>query len=83
VSISDFGFDEDDLNTAVRARVSAVTQNAMMLWDEKNVDPSATYGHPVVANGEIIVVQSNKAINRIRLIRQGASDSNVTITIER
>lgn len=81
IEMSDFGFTEEELSTARRATITAVTQNAMMLWD--GTDPAATLGHPVVANALPIVVESAPSITLIKLIRQGGSNSFVTITLER
>jgi len=81
LEMSDFGFTSQFLYDARRAIVTAVTQNAMITWD--GTDPTATLGHPVVANGDWVIIENGANIQRIKLIRQGGSDANVTITLEK
>ena len=79
---SEFDFDAENLNTAIRAVITSSANNAMCTW-VKGATPTATLGHPVVANGEPLVIESKTSLNSIKLIRQGSSDAQVTITLER
>lgn len=79
VTIQDFGFDEDNLNRANRAVVSAATNNVMLTWD--GTVPTATLGHCVKANYSY-VVDNPSSVVQIQLIRQTAN-ATVTITLER
>lgn len=81
LEMSDFSFTGQFLYEARRAVISAVTQNIMITWD--GTDPTATLGHQVVANGDWVVVENGANIQRLKFIRQGGSDGNVTITLEK
>jgi len=81
LNMDDFGFDEEPRNSAVRAIITSSANNAMCIWT-KDDNPTATLGHPVVANGEPLIVRDRWNISHIKLVRQGSSDAEVTITLE-
>lgn len=72
------GFSQDELNEADQARVSCATESIRYRYD--GGDPSATVGHLIAANGEVIIQGANN-IARLKFIRTG-SDGVVSITLE-
>lgn len=72
-----------DRATASRARRAVITANDQPIrlrYDGGT--PTASNGHRVAA-GEMVIVYTFGNIANVRLIREGATDSNVTITYER
>ena len=78
VSLTDFGFSVDDINTATRAVISATANALMITWD--GTDPTSALGHPVVAN-EWGNVDGPDATS-VKLIATGGN-APATITLER
>ncbi|MHC4542943.1 MAG: hypothetical protein ACYSYL_00250 [Planctomycetota bacterium] len=79
ISAAAWSWSSETLAQARRAVISAVAQPVMVTWDGST--PTATHGHPVVAN-DTLIVEGAHNIPRIRLIRQGGSDATATITLE-
>lgn len=79
-SILDFAFTQTQIDSAVRAIICAHTNAAVCLWTAGET-PTATHGIEIAA-GYSIEVTDRANIGNIKLIRQGSSDSVVTILLE-
>lgn len=76
----DFGFSTAELEEANRAIICGHTQNTMYTWD--GTDPTATLGSRL-GNGNQHQINGNVNLNNLKFIRQGGSDGDVTIVLEK
>lgn len=80
ISHADFGWTAGSLAKADYAMISAVSADVMFTYD--GTDPTATLGHPLVAD-QIIRIEGNPHIQALKFIRKGSSDATMTITLEK
>ena len=81
VNITDSTWDwtEQLLLKARRAVVSCRSAGVMITWS--GVDPTTTFGHPIVANGWAAIEHQGDII-RLRFLKEAGTDVEVTITLE-
>ena len=75
---SDFGFSAAQLAAMRKARISAMTNAVTFRQD--GTSPTATVGHPIAA-GEMIEIDGYNNLVNLEMIRSGAGDAVVTVTI--
>ncbi len=80
VSAAGWSWTAGDLAAADVAYVSAIGQGVSLTWD--GTTPTAALGMPLAA-GSTVELQGNANIQAIQLIRSGASDATVSITLAR
>lgn len=79
VTVAAFSFTAAHLTASRVATITARTAGVMISFD--GTDPTATVGHLVPAGGTVRL-SGGSNIARLRLIREGSTDSTVTITLE-
>lgn len=72
--------DRQTKGSAQKVFVTANDQPCRFRWDGGT--PTASVGHKLAA-GETIVITGLENIRNFKIIREGASDSNVAVTYER
>lgn len=80
ISAAGWAWTAGNLALAERAVVSAWTNGVSMTWD--STTPTATLGMPIAA-GATVTVEGNANIQAIQLIRSGAANATVSITLEK
>lgn len=83
-SLSDFGFDANNVVAARRAIVSTATNNVAVTWS--GVDPTSTLGHTVTASADnrpaTHLVITGPSLANLKLLGLGGT-ATVTVTLER
>lgn len=78
VPLANFGFGAGVLGRAMWAIISAHSNGVNLTLTGQN--PTATFGIPIAAGGSL-VIWGQTDIQRIALIRSGAADAQVTVTL--
>lgn len=79
VGIDDFAFSALQITNAQSCTISAHTAGICFLLSGDN--PTALLGIPLAA-GETAIVNGRFSVQRLRMIRNSAADSNVSISLE-
>jgi hypothetical protein len=80
ISAAGWSWVTGDLAAADQCVITAHTQPVVVTWD--GTTPTATLGMYVGA-GATVVISGNQNVQRVNLIRQGAADATVSITLEK
>jgi hypothetical protein len=80
ITHSDFAWGANDSALAVRVFITARGAGVMCTWSGDA--PTANLGHFIPENGTIEVL-GNRNIQRLKFIREDATDAELTITMER
>lgn len=80
ISAGGWAWTAGNLALAERAVVSAWTNGVSLTWD--GTTPTATTGLPLAA-GETVMIDGNANIQALQMIRSGASNATVSITLEK
>jgi len=79
VGIDDFAFSALQITNAQSCTISAHTAGICFLLSGDN--PTALLGTPLAA-GETAIINGRFSVRRLRMIRNSATNSNVTISLE-
>lgn len=80
LELTDFGFTAAQISAARYAMISPIGGGVNYLYTGDT--PTATFGHPIVEKGTVTVRGQTNVAN-LQIIRNGASDVEVTITLGR
>lgn len=79
-SVAGFGsLTQAQVDAAVRMRVTVNSNAVNYRYD--GGDPTTSAGHTIPTNGTVLI-EGNQAIQQFRMIRSGALDATVAITLE-
>lgn len=90
LTLETFGFTEEQVNAADRARITCATNGVRYRYDGPHPEadppdtgaPTASVGHLLAAAGEVIISGNTNLLN-LQLIRATGSDAAVSITLEK
>lgn len=80
IGAAGFGWGATDLATADRAYITSFTAGTVIRWDSSS--PSTTLGMLVTQNATVLI-EGGDNIRNLQFIRSGASDSTVSVVLER
>lgn len=78
-TLIDIGFTTSQIDSAVKIRLTVEAQPVRYRYD--GAAPTATEGHPLIATDELIIY-GQQNIEQFQIIRSGASDATVRVTME-